>query len=295
MIHYDQTRHRFLSLGLLFLLVLSASGVWINKGREHHFPDAPNGQFNCLSYTPRSSTGHPSEADTRAQIAIDMQQLSARTHCVRTYSVMGGLDEVPLVARKLGMRVLLGIWIGRNDQSNEIEIQHAIELANANRDVIEAIIVGNEVLLRREQEAPVLAQMMQRVHAATQLPVTYADVWDFWIKNPSLAESASFVTIHILPYWDDIPISIEHAMQHVDEIYKIIQNKFPGKPIYVGETGWPSAGREREGATPSLVNEARFTREFIAFANAHSLPNNFIEAYDQPWKKALEGTVGGYW
>jgi glucan 1,3-beta-glucosidase len=63
----------------------------------------------------------------------------------------------------------------------------------------------------------------------------------------------------------------------------------------VGETGWPSAGRQREGAAPSLVNEARFTREFIAYANAHSLPNNFIEAYDQPWKKALEGTVGGYW
>lgn len=295
MIHYVQTRHQYLALGLLFLLAVGVSAVWINKGREHHFPDAPNGQFGCLSYTPRTAGSNVSEARTRAQIAIDLQQLSLRTHCVRTYSVLNGLDEVPVVARKLGMKVLLGLWIGRSDEANDMEIRHGIEVANANRDVIEAIIVGNEVLLRREQDAPALAAMMQRVHNATQLPVTYADVWDFWLKNPSLAESASFITIHILPYWDDIPISIDHAMDHVDDIYKKIQAAFPGRKIFVGETGWPSAGRQREGALPSLVNEARFTREFIAYANAHSLPNNFIEAYDQPWKRVQEGTVGGYW
>jgi len=294
MIH-STVRHQTIASSILLLLAIGTAMIWVSKGREHHYPDAPNGQFNCLSYTPRSRSDHPTEADTRNQIAIDMRQLSARTRCVRTYSVMNGLDEVPIVARKLGMKVLLGIWIGRGDDANELEIRHAIEIANANRDVIEAIIVGNEVLLRREQEAPALSAMMQRVHDATQLPVTYADVWDFWLKNPSMAEHASFVTIHILPYWDDIPISIEHAMEHVDQIYKKIQNKFPGKPIYVGETGWPSAGRQREAAAPSLVNEARFTREFIEFANAHALPNNFIEAYDQPWKKAQEGTVGGYW
>ncbi len=295
MIYHAFPRHQYIALFLLLLLSIGMAVFWINKGRAHHFPDAPNGQFGCLSYTPRSDGIHLTEADTRKQIAIDMQQLSARTHCVRTYSVMGGLDEVPAVARKLGMHVLLGIWIGRNDEVNELELKHGIDVANENRDVIDAVIVGNEVLLRREQSAPILATMMQRVHNETQLPVTYADVWDFWLKNPSLADSASFITIHILPYWDDIPIAIDHAMNHVDDIYKKIQNAFPGKAIYVGETGWPSAGRQREGALPSLINEARFTREFIAFANAHSLPNNFIEAYDQPWKKALEGTVGGYW
>jgi len=294
MIH-TTARHQYFALILLLLLAAGVTALWINKGREHHFPDAPNGQFACLSYTPRTSVPHPTEADTRKQIAIDMKQLSVRTRCVRTYSVMNGLDEVPVVARKLGMHVLLGIWIGRDTDANEKEIQHAIDIGNANHDVIEAIIVGNEVLLRREQEAPALSAMMQRVQTATQLPVTYADVWDFWLKNPSLAEHASFVTIHILPYWDDIPIAVEHAMDHVDEIYKKVQEKFPGRSIYVGETGWPSAGRQRQGALPSLIDEARFTREFIAFANAHSLPNNFIEAYDQPWKKALEGTVGGYW
>ena len=145
MIH-STVRHQLISLSILLLLAIGSAMIWINKGREHHFPDAPNGQFACLSYTPRTRGDHPTEADTREQIATDMQQLSARTHCVRTYSVINGLDEVPVVARKLGMKVLLGIWIGRDSDANEKELAHAIDIGNAYRDVIDAIIVGNVVL-----------------------------------------------------------------------------------------------------------------------------------------------------
>jgi exo-beta-1,3-glucanase (GH17 family) len=284
-----------LRIGWLALLAAGMLAYWIWQGQAHSYPAAPAGQFACLSYTPRSDSSRGAAADIHAQIERDLQQLSKRTGCVRTYSVMNGLDYVPLVARKLQMRVLLGIWIGSNSQANEMEIAHAIDTANANQDVITAVIVGNEVLLRREQTADALYQMLVRVRTATKLPVTYADVWDFWLKNPRLAEVSDFVTIHILPYWDDQPIGIDHAMQQVQKLYQQLQQKFPGKPIYIGETGWPSAGRQRESATPSLLNQARFTREFIVFASQHHIPYNFIEAYDQPWKKQLEGTVGGYW
>jgi glucan 1,3-beta-glucosidase len=63
----------------------------------------------------------------------------------------------------------------------------------------------------------------------------------------------------------------------------------------VGETGWPSAGRPRQGASASVVNEARYLREFLRYATEAKLPYNVIEAFDQPWKRALEGTAGGYW
>ena len=62
-----------------------------------------------------------------------------------------------------------------------------------------------------------------------------------------------------------------------------------------GRTGGPSAGRQRWGAVPSVVNEARFFREFLAFAQQSGVRYNVIEAFDQPWKRLLEGTVGGYW
>jgi exo-beta-1,3-glucanase (GH17 family) len=285
------------TLTTLVLLVVAAGSLiyWVLQGRAHSYPDAPAGKFACLSYTPRSGTSQGVTHDIHAQIDSDLQQLAKRTSCVRTYSVMNGLDYVPAAARKLGMRVLLGIWIGSNKDANEQEINRAIAVANADRDVIDAVIVGNEVLLRREQTADALYGMLVRVRAATQLPVTYADVWAFWLKNPKLAEVSDFVSIHILPYWEDDPVGIDHAMGHVDAIFQKVQRVFPGKRIYVGEVGWPSAGRQREAANPSLLNQARFTREFIALANRLNLPYNFIEAYDQPWKKSLEGTVGGYW
>lgn len=284
-----------LTFSVLLLLAVGTLTGWILRGRPHHYPDTPAGRFACLSYTPRSDSSRGAAPDIHAQIERDLLQLSQRTGCVRTYSVMNGLDYVPAAARKLGMRVLLGIWIGSNQQANEMEITRAIATAREHADVIDAIIVGNEVLLRREQSVDALYAMLQRVHEATQLPVTYADVWDFWLKNPQLAAVSDFISIHILPYWDDEPIGIDHAMQHVQHIFDKVQQTFPGRRIYVGETGWPSAGRQREAATPSLLNQARFTREFIAFASEHNLPYNFIEAYDQPWKKRLEGTVGGYW
>jgi len=281
------------------LLVIGCLSYWVLQGRPNTYPDAPSGKFACLSYTPRSdetnSDSRRESMASRAQIDRDLLQLSKRTNCVRTYSVLNGLDYVPEAARKLGMQVLLGIWIGVNQQTNERELSHGIEIANANRDIINAIIVGNEVLLRREQTAAQLAPMLERVRAATHLPVTYADVWDFWLKNPSLAKSADFVTIHILPYWEDEPVGVDHAMEHVETIFNKVQRTFPDKRIYVGETGWPSVGRQRQASQPTLLDQARFTREFIALANRLKLPYNFIEAYDQPWKKGLEGTVGGYW
>ena len=70
---------------------------------------------------------------------------------------------------------------------------------------------------------------------------------------------------------------------------------FPGKEILIGETGWPSQGRMREGALPSRANQARVVSEILDLAKREGFRVNLIEAYDQPWKRQLEGTVGGYW
>jgi hypothetical protein len=65
--------------------------------------------------------------------------------------------------------------------------------------------------------------------------------------------------------------------------------------VFVGEFGWPSAGRMREGALPSPVNQARTMHEVLDHAKRENYRVNLIEAYDQPWKRRLEGTVGGHW
>ena len=125
--------------------------------------------------------------------------------------------------------------------------------------------------------------------------MTYADVWEFWLRNREVYDAVDFVTIHILPYWEDFPIRAKYAAAHVDAIRKRMAVAFPGKEILIGETGWPSEGRMREGALPSRTNQARVVSEILDLAKQENFRVNLIEAYDQPWKRQLEGTVGGYW
>jgi hypothetical protein len=133
------------------------------------------------------------------------------------------------------------------------------------------------------------------VKAQVTVPVTYADVWEFWLKNREIYDAVDFITIHILPYWEDFPIRAKYAAAHVDSIRKRMAVAFSGKEILIGETGWPSAGRMREGALPSRTNQARIVSEILDLAKSEGFRVNLIEAYDQPWKRQLEGTVGGFW
>jgi hypothetical protein len=151
------------------------------------------------------------------------------------------------------------------------------------------------VLLRGEMTTSDLAATIRSVKSQVSVPVTYADVWEYWLRNREVYDAVDFVTIHILPYWEDLPIRAKYAASHVDDIRKRMAVAFPGKEILIGETGWPSEGRMREGALPSRTNQARVVSEILGLAKQENFRVNLIEAYDQPWKRQLEGTVGGYW
>jgi glucan 1,3-beta-glucosidase len=288
-------KHRLL-LSLLLLPALAfVLWLWWRDGQPQPVVAAPGVQLDCVSYSPAARSGLLDATTDRSVIVHDLTLLAQRFRCVRVYTVSEGLGEVPGIARELGLKVLMGLWIGRDSVHNQREIRDGLKLAAEYRDVIEAVIVGNEVLLRREMTAGRLAELIAQVDEGTDLPVTYADVWDFWRENPGLAPLVSFITIHLLPYWEDDPTGIEEALKHTAAVHAEAHTIFPDKPIFIGESGWPSRGRQREDASPSLVNQARFVREFTTWAHDAGIKYNLIEAFDQPWKRNNEGTVGGFW
>jgi exo-beta-1,3-glucanase (GH17 family) len=261
-------------------------------------PLAPGEKLYCVSYTPFRGTQSPLGPDIPVdprQIDEDLAQLRHITDCVRTYSVDFGLDRIAEIAKRHGMKVLQGLWLSNRPELSRKQVATAIALANRFPDVIAAVIVGNEVLLRGEMAAPDLVRTIREVKAQVPVPVTYADVWEFWLRHRDVATAVDFVTIHILPYWEDFPIPARNAAAHVDAIRARMVAAFPGKEVFVGEFGWPSAGRMREAALPSPVNQARTMHEVLDRAKRENYRVNLIEAYDQPWKRQLEGTVGGHW
>lgn len=290
-------RTTYLLACLLALLGLGA--LWYGLGKPVHLPDAasPSHKLQCASYTPFDKDQSPFDQPFRlrpARMDADLALLAERFQCIRTYS-MTGLEAIPALARKHGLKVMLGAWVNANPVDTDKEVELLIAAANANPDVVSAVIVGNEALLRKEVTGERLAGLINQVKSQVKVPVTYADVWEFWLQHPQIAPAVDFLTIHLLPYWEDDPRGIDAALAHVADVRQVFGNRFAPKDILIGETGWPSEGRQRETAVPSRVNEARFIRGFVALAEANGWHYNLIEAFDQPWKRASEGAVGGYW
>jgi glucan 1,3-beta-glucosidase len=288
-------------LGLLAGAAAVIAGVWWWMGLAVPMPAAPlaaGEKLHCVSYAPFRGEQNPLSDGTHIpawQIDEDFARLKSVTDCVRSYSIEHGLDQIPEIARKHGLKVIQGLWLSSIAAKNEVQIATVVELSKKFPDVIQAVVVGNEVLLRGELSGPDLAGIIRRVKSQVSMPVTYADVWEFWLRHREIYDAVDFVTIHILPYWEDFPIPAGNAVAHVDSIRRQMVAAFPSKDILIGETGWPSAGRMREGALPSLANQALVIQGVLALAKRDKFRVNVIEAFDQPWKRRLEGTVGGYW
>src|SRR6202161_4758830 len=288
-----------LALLLISLGLIAAAWWWlatpISLARAPIDPDA---KLLCVSYAPFRGNQTPLSPMTHIsaeQISEDLAQLAKISDCVRTYSIENGLDQVPELAAKVGLKVIQGIWLSSNRQKNSAQIATGIRLAKEHPTTITTLVVGNEVLLRGEMTQSDLAATIRSVKAQVGVPVTYADVWELWLRYREIYDAVDFVTIHILPYWEDFPIRAKYAAAHVEAIRKQMAVAFPAKEILIGETGWPSAGRMREGALPSRTNQARVVSEILDLAKQENFRVNLIEAYDQPWKRRLEGTVGGVW
>ncbi|QPF88283.1 beta-(1-6) glucans synthase [Bradyrhizobium genosp. L] len=266
--------------------------------RLAHAPIDPDNKVQCISYAPfrdNQTSLSPATQVSREQIAEDLAQLARISNCIRTYATDLGLDQIPELAAKAGLKVIQGIFLDRDRPKNATQIATAIRLARQYPDTIIALVVGNEVLLRKEMSASDLAATIRAIKAQVSVPVTYADVWEFWLANRELGDAVDFVTVHILPYWENIPIPAEQAAAHADEIRRQVASAFPGKEIFIGEVGWPSEGRMREKSLASPVNQARVVSEVLDLARREHFRVNLFEAYDESWKREIEGTIGGYW
>src|SRR6202171_2348495 len=135
------------------------------------------------------------------------------------------------------MKVILGFCLSSLPDLSRHETETAVALARRFPEVIQSIVVGNEVLLRGEMSVPDLVNTIRAVKAQVPMPVTYADVWEFWLRYREVAAAVDFITIHILPYWEDFPIPVQGAAAHVASIRSQLAAAFPNREILVGELG----------------------------------------------------------
>jgi len=281
-----------LVVGLTFAVLTFAFWAITNQpSTEPPWPSSVAG----MSFSPLR-LGHDPAANvypSLEEIEADLSLLAGQVHSIRTYGVGGTLGEIPTLAKKYHMTVTLGAWLTGDPVGNELEVDKLIAVCKARPETIKRVIIGNETILRGELTAEQLTDYIDRVRSKIKAPVSTGEPWNVWVAHPELAGHTDFIASHFLPYWEGI--DLDRAVGHVQACFQMLQEKFPGKPVLMAEVGWPSNGRTRGNAVASEANEAIFLRRFLAQAQTNHYDYYLMEAFDQPWKKESEGSVGAYW
>nr|WP_267224981.1 glycosyltransferase family 2 protein [Dyella silvae] len=300
--HHD-SRHPLLTATLLALIVAAMNiGLWWWSNLPHGPEDwkGPIGGF-ALSAFQRYQSPLKQNFPSEDEIADDLKLIHQYSPRIRTYSMLEN-PQVSRLAEKEGLQVMAGAWIDRRLDRNEQELDTLIAQARRYSGTINRVLVGNEVLFRNDVPPEQLMAYADRVRAAIHQPVSIAEPIGMWLKYPELAEHVDFITVHLFPYWNGIPVTgpgrgldAFPAVADVLGSYESLQKMFPGKPIVIGEIGWPSNGDRFKYADPSVSNEAIFLRTWFNEAKKRNIDYYVMEAFDQPWKEALSGRTEAYW
>jgi len=264
--------------------------LWLSRDNVVILKENSFDKIQSLSYSPFD--GYDRKMLSAEQINYDVKMLENFVTKLRTYGTLEAYNILE-ASNDSNLPIDLGIWLKKDFHENDLEIQRAIQILEKYPHRINSVIVGNEVLLRKELDILELIAYLDFIKNLTSKPITAAETWDQWEKYPQLASHVDFLTIHILPYWEKIPIY--RYNDFIIEKYELIEKLFPKRKIVIGETGWPSQGYNNNNAVASIKNQAQAIRSFINLAQKKDWHYNIIEAFDQPWKGYDEGSVGQHW
>jgi exo-beta-1,3-glucanase (GH17 family)/cellulose synthase/poly-beta-1,6-N-acetylglucosamine synthase-like glycosyltransferase len=285
-------RRWLVALAIAALVLLANLAAWRALNPPLAAPDAPP-RVAGLAYNAFQRWESPLTLSfpTQQELRDDLRRLAPLTSRLRTYSA-AEFPQLPAMAQQIGLRLSMGVWLDYRLDNNEREIAAAARAAREHRSV-ERVIAGNETQLHGKLAPAVLYAYLDRLRAELAVPVSTAEPWHVWLRQPELADHVDFITVHLLPYWEGVPV--EAAVDETLRRYAQVQARFPGKRIVIGEIGWPSGGAAVGVARPTPAAQGMFVRSFLARAQALNLDYYLMEAVDQPWKHATEGAVGAHW
>jgi glucan 1,3-beta-glucosidase len=245
-----------------------------------------------LCFSPYVQGQGPGSQVAESQIRERLQIVRAHTRWVRTFSCTEGHEQTPRVAHEMGLKTLVGAWLGTDADINAREIEGVIEVAKAGHADI--VAVGNEVLLREDLSEDELIAQIDRVKAAVPgVPVGYVDAYYLFEKHPRVTAACDVVMTNCYPFWEGVPRA--QAVPYMQSMFERVRAVAPGKRIVISETGWPDQGSAFHGSVPSVEGAKRYFVDTMRWAEAEALEVFWFSSFDEAWKVGAEGDVGAYW
>ena len=234
----------------------------------------------------------PGAVITKEQVRRRMKIIQPYTGWVRSFSCIEGNEHVPVVAKELGIKTLVGAWLGYDMDLNEKEIEGLIELAK--NGYVDIAAVGNEVMYRGDLTEDQLLGYIHRVkEALPDIPVGYVDAYYEFSHRPRITEVCDVILSNCYPFWEGCPI--EYSLNHMQQMFGQATDAAQGKKVIITETGWPSKGETLKGAVSSEENAMKYFINTQAWANKNDIEVFYFSSFDESWKVGAEGDVGAYW
>ncbi len=288
--------------GLTRLKLLEKYPFYFNTGIDFEAlsKEAIHEKFNAafqqkmygICFSPFTENQNPGDFITEEQIVKRLKVLANHTTWIRTFSCTNGHEQIPKIAKQMGLKVMMGAWIGKDAEENNREIASLIKLMQEGNVAIAS--VGNEVLFRKDQTEEALLKYIHQVKQnASGIPVCYVDTYYELIHHPKLVEVSDKILINCYPFWEGA--NIEHAGIYLQEMYQKTKAVAKEKEIIITETGWPSKGDVNGEAVPSTNNQMLYFLEAKAWAEQANVPLFYFSSFDESWKIHDEGWAGTSW
>jgi exo-beta-1,3-glucanase (GH17 family) len=245
-----------------------------------------------LCFSPYLEGQQPGSQIGEAQIRERMAVIRPHTRWIRTFSCTDGHEQTPAVAKSMGLKTLVGAWLGTDREINEREIAGAIEVAKAGHADI--VAVGNEVLLREDLSEDELIAHIERVKAALPgVPVGYVDAYFLFEKHPRVTAACDVIMTNCYPFWEGCPR--EQALPYMQTMLERTRAAAQGKRVLISETGWPDRGSAFHGSVPGHEAAMQYFVDTIEWSNREGIELFWFSSFDEAWKVGAEGDVGAYW
>lgn len=250
------------------------------------------GGMHGIGFSPYVEGQNPGDQLSEEQIRRRLEILKPYTKWVRSFSCTDGNELIPKIAKELGMKTMVGAWLGDNDEINQREVENLIKVTN--EGYVDIAAVGNEVMYRKDLTEDELLNFMYRVkEAIPNTPMGYVDAYYEFEKRPRITEACDVILANCYPYWEGC--HIDYSLLYMKNMYEIAAKAGNGKKVIISETGWPSQGTPLHGAEPSDINFMKYFINTQKWSAEENIDIFYFSSFDESWKVGAEGDVGAYW
>ena len=257
------------------------------------FRDTLEAGMHGLCSSPYEEGQKPGDQLSEQQVRRRLEIMRPYTQWIRSFSCTEGNELIPKIAKEMGLKTLVGAWLGDDPEINEKEVAGLIQLAKDG--YVDVAAVGNEVMYRGDLTEEELLAFLYRAkeEIPNEIPVGYVDAYYEFSDRPAITEACDVILANCYPFWEGC--DLDYSLLYMKDMYNRAAAAGNGKRVIITETGWPSQGTNLRGAFPSEENAIKYFINAQKWSHEDGIEIFYFSSFDESWKVGSEGDVGAYW